>query len=130
MSFWENVENVREYRDLSRKELAHKANFSLNSISTGITRNSIPAADVAYRIAQVLGVTLEYLITGKTHDVAAAKADALAVESAITLKREHLAKYMDAYAAVLEDFSSLPATMQKTVAELIHKIAATGTATA
>ena len=65
MSFWETVEEVREYRDISRKELAYKADFSLNSISTGIARNSVPSADVACRIAKVLVVSVEFLVTGK-----------------------------------------------------------------
>ena len=66
MNFWENVERIREYKEISRKELALRANFSLNSISTGISRNSIPLADVACRIADVLEVSVEFLVTGKS----------------------------------------------------------------
>ena len=58
MTFWETVDSEREYKNLSRKELAYEAGFSLNCISTGIARGSIPAADVAYRIAKVLGVSV------------------------------------------------------------------------
>ena len=122
MNFWENVENVREYRGISRKELAYKARFSLNSISTGITRNSVPAADVAYRIAQVLNVTVEYLITG-SQTVVADSDEERKIDTEIAGKREHLTKYMDKYAEMLEAFSVMPITMQKTVSELIHKIA-------
>lgn len=64
MNFWENVDSVREYREISRKELAYRAGFSLTSLSTGIKRNSIPSADVAYRIAKTLDVSIEYLLTG------------------------------------------------------------------
>ena len=64
MNFWETADWEREYKNLSRKELAYKAGFSLNCISTGIARGSIPAADVAYRIAKVLGVSVEYLLLG------------------------------------------------------------------
>ena len=63
MNFWENVDQEREFKNLTRKELAYKANFSLNSISTGIARNSIPAADVAVRIARVLETTVENLMS-------------------------------------------------------------------
>lgn len=56
---------MREFKNLTRKELAYKANFSLNSISTGIARNSIPAADVAVRIANALGTTVECLMGQK-----------------------------------------------------------------
>ena len=64
MNFWETVDSEREYKNITRKELAYKADFSLTSLSTGIKRGSIPAADVALRIAKVLGVSVEYLLTG------------------------------------------------------------------
>ena len=64
-NFWKNVDYVREYRDMSRKELAYKADFSLTSLSTGIKRNSIPSADVAFRIAKTLNVPIECLLTEK-----------------------------------------------------------------
>lgn len=54
----------REYQNISRKELAYRADFSLTSLSTGIIRNSIPSADVAYRIARTLNVSIEYLLNG------------------------------------------------------------------
>lgn len=62
MGFWQNVDAERDYQNISRKELAYKAGFSLTSLSTGIIRNSIPSADVAYRIAKVLNVSMEYLL--------------------------------------------------------------------
>ena len=66
MNFWEKVDQERELKNLTRKELAHIAKFSLNSISTGIARNSIPAADVALRIANALGTTVENLMGQKS----------------------------------------------------------------
>ena len=66
MNFWEKVDQERELKNLTRKELAHIAKFSLNSISTGIARNSIPAADVAVRIANALGTTVECLMGQKS----------------------------------------------------------------
>lgn len=64
MGFWQNVDAERDFQNISRKELAYKADFSLTSLSTGIIRNSIPSADVAYRIARVLNVSIEYLLEG------------------------------------------------------------------
>ena len=65
MTFWENVDYLREFQNITRKELSSKANFSIASISTGKARESIPSADVAVRISKVLGVSVEYLVTGK-----------------------------------------------------------------
>lgn len=121
MSFWENVENIREYKNIPRKELAYKADFSLNSISTGIARDSIPLADVACRIANVLGVTVEFLVTGKARKggIENLYEDAK-IEKQIDIKKANLAKYMDKYAQMMEEFSRLSAPMQKAISDMIH----------
>ncbi len=122
MSFWETVEEVREYRDISRKELAYKADFSLNSISTGIARNSVPSADVACRIAKVLGVSVEFLVTGKSGKKEK-RADEQ-IERKLEGKREAFFKYMDKHSKMMEEFSSLDEPLQKAIRELIHASAA------
>jgi transcriptional regulator with XRE-family HTH domain len=66
MSFRENLREAIDYSGLEQKEVAHKANISLRNIENYLRKNaSIPVADKAVRIAQVLGVTVEYLVTGK-----------------------------------------------------------------
>jgi transcriptional regulator with XRE-family HTH domain len=65
MSFWKNVENELEYQNISRKDLAQRAGFAVSGISLGISNDSVPSADVAVRIAKVLNVSVEYLVTGK-----------------------------------------------------------------
>lgn len=67
MGFWQNVDNECEYRGISRKELAQAAHFSVNTISSGIKRNGMPEADLAVRIAKVLGIPLENLL-GMEHE--------------------------------------------------------------
>lgn len=121
MSFWENVENIREYKNIPRKELAYKADFSLNSISTGIARDSIPLADVACRIANVLGVTVEFLVTGKARKGGLENLyEDAKIEKQIDIKKANLAKYMDKYAQMMEEFSRLSAPMQKAISDMIH----------
>lgn len=65
MSFWENVDEELEYKGLSRTYLANKVGFSLTNIGRGIQLGSSPSADTAVKIAEVLGVSVEYLVTGK-----------------------------------------------------------------
>jgi transcriptional regulator with XRE-family HTH domain len=66
MSFRENLKEAINYSGLEQKELAHKANISLRNIENYLRENaSIPVADKAVKIAQVLGVSVEYLVTGK-----------------------------------------------------------------
>ena len=65
MSFRENLREAIDFCGLEQKELAHKANTSLRNIENYLRENgSIPSADKAVQIAQVLGVTVEYLVTG------------------------------------------------------------------
>jgi len=66
MSFRENLREAIDYSGLEQKEVAYKANISLRNIENYLRENaSIPAADKAVKIAQALGVSVEYLVTGK-----------------------------------------------------------------
>ena len=66
MSFRENLRAAIEYSGLEQKELAHKTKIPLRSIENYLRENaSIPSADKAVQISHVLGVTVEYLVTGK-----------------------------------------------------------------
>ncbi|MDR2719135.1 MAG: helix-turn-helix domain-containing protein [Treponema sp.] len=66
MSFRENLREAIDYSGLEQKEVANKANISLRNIENYLRENaSIPVADKAVKIAQVLGVTVEYLVTGQ-----------------------------------------------------------------
>lgn len=122
MNFWENVERIREYKEISRKELALRADFSLNSISTGISRNSIPLADVACRIADVLGVSVEFLVTGKSTRKEINSEEKI-IEEKLESKKENFLKYMNNYSDMMEDFSRLGAPLQKAIKEVIHESA-------
>ena len=65
MSFRDNLREAIDFCGIGQKELAYKANISLRNIENYLRENaSIPSADKAVQIAQVLGVTVEYLVTG------------------------------------------------------------------
>ena len=117
MDFWEHVDLICEYRGIPRKELAYKAQFSVNCISTGIARNSMPFADVACRIAKVLGVSVEYLVTGET--AAAEHTDGQLLQKIIADKKDLLYKY----ASVLEELDSIPRPQRKPLLAYIHELA-------
>jgi len=66
MGFKENLREALDYSGLEQKELAHRANVKLRNIENYLRENaSIPMADKAVQIARALGVTVEYLVTGK-----------------------------------------------------------------
>jgi transcriptional regulator with XRE-family HTH domain len=65
MSFRDNLREAIDYCGIEQKELAHKAGISLPSLESYLRENSsIPSADKAVKIAQALGVTVEYLVNG------------------------------------------------------------------
>lgn len=66
MGFWNNVIDELEYQGKSRKWLAEEANIDTSTIGAGIKRNGYPQSDVAVRISKALGVSVEYLVTGKS----------------------------------------------------------------
>jgi len=57
-----------EYIGLNRKEFAAKAGIKKRALDAYLgTQQSMPPADVAVKIASVLGLSVEYLVTGKEY---------------------------------------------------------------
>lgn len=66
MSFVKRLREAVEGSGYLHKEIADKANIKKRAFDMYVGgRESMPPADVAVRIAKVLGVTVEYLATGK-----------------------------------------------------------------
>lgn len=117
MNFWEVVDSEREYKNLSRKELAYLADFSVNSIPTGIARGSIPAADVAYRIAKVLGVSVEYLLLGEQSQNQQKITDTNKNNEIIERSKKYIKNH-----ELIDNFEKLPDSIQKSVEDLIQNL--------
>ncbi len=69
MNFWQRVDSLLSYKNMTRKALASDAGFDVSNIGKGISNNNIPAADTAVKIAKILGTTVEYLVTGEDHSI-------------------------------------------------------------
>jgi transcriptional regulator with XRE-family HTH domain len=66
MSFTKRLREEIEFSGLLHKEIAEKANIKKRAFDMYVgAQGSIPPADIAVRIAKVLGVTVEYLVTGE-----------------------------------------------------------------
>ena len=63
-NFWERVVDELDYLGITRTYLATTCNFSLTNIGQGIKLGSTPSAETAVKIAEVLGVSVEYLVDG------------------------------------------------------------------
>jgi transcriptional regulator with XRE-family HTH domain len=65
MSFRENLREALDFSGMEQKELAAQTGISLKTIENYLKQeSSMPSADKAVRIAQALGVSVEYLVTG------------------------------------------------------------------
>ena len=62
--FWKRVDEELDYLGKNRAYLSRKCGFSLANIGKGIKLGSTPSADTAVKIAEVLGVSVEYLVNG------------------------------------------------------------------
>ena len=65
MGFWNNVLIELDYLGMTSKALAVKAGFAASNIGKGIRMRRSTSADTAVKIANILGVSVEYLVTGK-----------------------------------------------------------------
>jgi transcriptional regulator with XRE-family HTH domain len=64
--FFQRLHDAIGYSGLLQKEIAAKAGIKKRALDMYLGgRRSMPPADVAVSIASILGVTVEYLVTGK-----------------------------------------------------------------
>ncbi len=64
--FWNNVNALIKTRKMTQDNLCSQTGISLNTLRGWVSKNILPRADEAVAIAQSLGTTVEYLVTGKT----------------------------------------------------------------
>ena len=95
MNFWQIVIDELEYQGKTRKWLAAEVGIDVSTIGSGLKRDSTPQVDLALKIADTLGVAVEYLVTGK---------NPVAKEKQL---QEDLHKYHK-YAKTIDQLDSLP----------------------
>jgi len=66
VGFKENLKSELLYQGMLVKELSAKTGISRHTLDNYLNvRENMPTVDVAVKIAKVLGVTVEYLVTGE-----------------------------------------------------------------
>ncbi|GHU92781.1 transcriptional regulator [Spirochaetia bacterium] len=66
MGFGENLKSELAYRDMLVKELSALSGISRHTLDNYLNvRKNMPTTENAVKIAQVLGVSVEYLVTGQ-----------------------------------------------------------------
>ena len=68
MSFKENLKSELNFSGMMVKELSAITGIKRHTLDNYLnTHNSIPNAEAAVKIAQALGVSVEYLVTGRDY---------------------------------------------------------------
>ncbi len=67
MTFFENLEKILQAKYLTRSDLCEGIGIVKSSFSAW-QNGSVPRADIALKIAQYLGVSVDYLLTGQPLD--------------------------------------------------------------
>lgn len=105
MSFKARLKYEISYNDIILKELASRARVSIRTLESYVdSRERMPAADVAVRIARVLGTTVEYLVTGEDS------------------RQVDMSKYMP-LRDVMDDLLCLSSSMLEPIKAMVHKAA-------
>jgi len=71
MTMGERIKQKRKYLNLTQEELADKMNVSYQAVSKWENDASMPDTAILPALANVLGVSLDYLFTGKGEDTPA-----------------------------------------------------------
>lgn len=105
-NFADRLREEIEYVGISQRELAEKAGIKKRALDMYVGyRESMPPADVAVRIAKVLNVSVEYLITGE--------------DTASHRENAHREKYQN----IENDLNSLSLEVFDSVSTMIHTLA-------
>jgi len=65
-NFRENLRNELNFQDVTVKELSARTGIPIATLDCYLgTRATVPSVDAAYKIAQALQVSVEYLISGE-----------------------------------------------------------------
>ena len=65
LQFWQNVKEELDYNLVTQKELASAIGISYNTLQSWITKDRLPDAEQALKIAKELKTSIDYLVTGK-----------------------------------------------------------------
>lgn len=103
-TFKENLKEMLEYNDMTIKELAFFTGISHRSIENYLnSRESIPPADYACKIAKALNTTVEYLVYGND-------------------TKNEKKEYGSSLLSIIKNFENLKESNQKLIAELVIEL--------
>ena len=69
--FWKRINKRIKELNITQETLCSDLQLNLGTFKQQITHSRFPTVDTAYKIAQALGVSVEYLVTGRETNPAA-----------------------------------------------------------
>lgn len=69
--FWNNVKKILVEKNILQKDFADTLGINISTLKNQMTRNIIPDAESAVKIATALNTSVEFLVTGKEENPAA-----------------------------------------------------------
>lgn len=66
--FWQNVNNLIKLKNITQESICDETRISLNTLRGWVSKNVLPRADEAYKIAKALNTSVEYLVSGRDPD--------------------------------------------------------------
>jgi transcriptional regulator with XRE-family HTH domain len=113
-SFRVNLREELDYQNVTVKELSAKTGIPKATLDCYLgARANLPTVDAAVKIAQALGVTVEYLVTGVVRDQSGNMIQKISNDIALYGK----------FREVLEDLSAIPADIQEPIIAMIKTAA-------
>ena len=64
--FWERTKKMIRERKITQIQFADQININYNTFKNWLYIGIIPDVHTAYNISTILGVSMEYLVTGRT----------------------------------------------------------------
>ena len=75
--FWKNVTQVMKNKKISQDKMCNDLGMSIYTLRSSISKQVLPRVDVAKGIADYLGTSVDFLLTGTENNVYKAKLDEL-----------------------------------------------------
>ena len=106
MKFGEKITKLKKLKKMSQVELAEKTGISRDAISKYERGDVSPSVEYAKRIAEALGVSLDYLVSDSEQDEALDNETAKRVKEIQTLPLTEKDKIHSVIDALIRDFKT------------------------
>ena len=106
MKFGEKITKLKKLKKMSQVELAEKTGISRDAISKYERGDVLPSVEYAKRIAEALGVSLDYLVSDSEQDEALDNEAVKRIKDIQNLPKQEKDKVLSVLDALVRDFKT------------------------